>query len=137
MLIWKKASISGIYSKSNGTALLTSNGLVSTTLPTQLFGPGATVLYNGTSYGVNISMYPFRHMIVSGAWSKSFSNTNSPILLTNSGNTNYYGFGGYEFRKLIFQAGVTKFTQNISNSGTLPSMLTSYSFGIQRWFKGF
>jgi hypothetical protein len=137
MLIWKKASISGIYSKSNGTALLTSNGLVSTTLPTQLFGPGATVLYNGKSYGVNISMYPFRHMIVSGAWSKSFSNTNSPILLTNSGNTNYYGFGGYEFRKLIFQAGVTKFTQNISNSGTLPSMLTSYSFGIQRWFKGF
>jgi hypothetical protein len=137
MLIGRKASISGVYSKSNGTALLTSTGLATTSLPTQLFGPGAAVLYNGKSYGVNLSLYPFRHMIVSGAWSKSMSDTNSPVLLTNSGNTNYYGFAGYEFRKLIFQAGVTKFTQSISNSGTLPSMLTSYSFGIQRWFKGF
>ncbi len=137
MLIWKKASISGAYSKSDGTALLTSSGLVATTLPSQVLPPGATMLYNGKNYGVNVSFYPVRHMIVSGAWSKSFANTNSPLLLSNSGNTNYYGFAGYEYRKLIFQAGVTKFTQSISNSGVLPSMLTSYSFGIQRWFKGF
>ncbi len=137
MLIGRKASISGYYSKSSGTALLTSAGLVSTTLPTQLFGPGAVFLYNGKNYGVNISLYPIRHMLVSTAWSKSFSDTNSPTLVTNGGNTNYYGFAGYEFRKLIFQAGVTKFTQSLSNSGALPSVLTSYSFGIQRFFKGF
>jgi hypothetical protein len=137
MLIGRRASLSGYYSKSSGTALLTSTGLVATALPAQLFGPGAAVLYNGKSYGVNMSLYPIKHMLVSTSWSKSFNDTNSPLLVTNGGNTNYYGFAGYEFRKLIFQAGATKFSQSILNSGTLPSMLTSYSFGIQRWFKGF
>ncbi|MFY9741040.1 MAG: hypothetical protein WAK21_03495 [Candidatus Sulfotelmatobacter sp.] len=137
MLIWNKASLSGIYSKSNGVGILTSTGVVTTAVPSQLLGPGASVLYNGKSYGVNTSFYPVRHMIVSGAWSKSFGSSTSPLLAQNSGNTNYYGFAGYEYRKLIFQAGVTKFTQAISDSGTLPSMLTSFSFGVQRWFKGF
>jgi hypothetical protein len=137
MLIWKKASISGLYSKSSGVGILTSSGVVDTTLPTQVLPPGAATLYSGKVYGANISFYPVRHMIVSGAWSKAFGSTSSPILLTNSGNTNYYGFMGYEYRKLIFQAGATKFTQSISNSGTLPTMLTSFTFGVQRWFKGF
>ncbi len=137
MLIWNKASLSGIYSKSNGVALLTSTGLTTTSIPTQAFGPGATILYNGKSYGANISFYPFKHMLISGAWSKSFGTTDSPVLLTNDGNTNYYGFAGYEYRKLLFQAGVTKFTQSISNSGQPPSMLTSFSAGVTRWFKGF
>ncbi len=137
MLIWNKASLSGIYSKSNGVALLTSTGLATTTLPTQAFGPGASILYSGKSYGVNTSFYPFKHMLVSGAWSKSFGTTNSPLLLTNNGNTNYYGFAGYEYRKLLFQAGVTKFTQSISSSGLPPTLLTSFSAGVTRWFKGF
>jgi len=137
ILTWKKASISGIYTKSNGTAILTSAGLVNTTLPSQVLPPGAATLYNGRNYGSTVMMRPKRHMVISGSWSKAFANTSSPILLTNSGTTNYYGFAGYEFRKLIFQAGVTKFTQSISNSGTGPTMLTSYSFGIQRWFKAF
>ncbi len=137
MFIWNKASLSGVYSKSNGVALLTSTGVVSTPVPAQLLGPGASVLYNGKNYGVNVSLYPVRHMIVSGAWSKSFGNTTSPLLLSNNGNTNYYGFAGYEYRKLLFQAGVTKFTQSISDSGVPASMLTSFSFGVSRWFKGF
>jgi hypothetical protein len=137
MLIWKKASVSGIYSKSSGVAILTANGLVATPVPAQLLGPGATVLFKGTSYGANVSFYPVRHMIVSTAWSKSISDTTSPILFSNNGNSNYYGFAGYEFRKLLFQAGYTKFNQSISNSGIPASMLTSYSFGVSRWFKGF
>ncbi|MFZ0419867.1 MAG: hypothetical protein WAM04_17340 [Candidatus Sulfotelmatobacter sp.] len=136
MLIWKQASVSGIYSKSSGAGLLTSTGIVTTpTVPAQALGNA--ILFNGSNYGVNVSLYPIRHLIVSTAWSRSLSNTNSPVLLSNSGNTNIYGFAGYEYRKLLFQAGYTRFDQSISNSGTLPSMLTSYSFGISRWFKGF
>ncbi|HVI07651.1 MAG TPA: hypothetical protein VND65_05100 [Candidatus Binatia bacterium] len=137
MLIGRKASVSTVFSKSSGTALLTSAGLVSTTLPSQVYGPNATVLFSGESYGGNVSFYPIRHMIVSTSWSKSIADTNSPLLLSMNGNTNYYGFAGYEFRKLLFQAGMTRFNQSISNSGTPASMLTSYSFGISRWFKGF
>jgi hypothetical protein len=137
MLIWNKASLSGIYSKSSGTGILTSTGIVSTPVPGQVLGQGNSILYNGSNYGVNVSLYPFRHMIVSTSWSKSLSDTTSPLLLQNSGNTNYYGFAGYEFRKLLFQAGMTRFDQSIGGSGQLPTMLTSYSFGISRWFKGF
>ena len=137
MLGWKKASISGIYSQSNGTAILTSSGLVNTTVPAQVLPPGAATIYNGRNYGVTINTFPIRHLSINGAWSKGLANTNSPILLTNSGSTNYYGFAGYEYRKLIFTAGATKFNQYVSNFGNGPTMLTSFTFGVQRWFKAF
>jgi hypothetical protein len=137
MLIWKKAAMSAFYSQSDGTAILTSTGLVTTPVPSQVLAPGDSILYAGKNYGATVSLYPIRHMVVSGSWSKSFANTDSPLLLSNDGNTNYYGFLGYEYRKLMFTSQVVKFNQFISNSGTAPSMLTSYSFGVQRWFKGF
>ena len=137
ILIWKKASVSGIYSRSDGTAILTSTGLVNTTVPSQLLPPGAATLYKAENYGSTLSLYPTRRMVVSGSWSRSFGATNSPLLLSNNGNTNYYGFLSYEYRKLLFSANVIKFNQFISNSGAPPSMLTSFSFGVSRWFKGF
>jgi hypothetical protein len=138
MLIWSRASVSGIYTKSDGTSILTATGLAPTPVPgPRRAGSGQLGFYNGTSYGANLSVFPVKHMSISTAWSKSLSNTSSPSLLSNSGNTNYYGLAGYEYRKLLFQAGFTKFNQSISTSGTPPTMLTSYSFGISRWFKGF
>jgi hypothetical protein len=137
MLISSRASISGIYTKSDGTSILTATGLAPTPVPTSVLAPGNSILYNGASYGVNLSVFPVKHMSISTAWAKSLSNTASPSLLSNSGNTNYYGLATYEYRKLLFQGGFTKFNQNISTSGTPPTMLTSYSFGISRWFKGF
>jgi hypothetical protein len=137
MLIWSRASVSGIYTKSDGTSILTATGLAPTPVPTTVLAPGNAVLYNGSSYGASLSVFPVKHMSISTAWSKSLSNTTSPSLLSNSGNTNYYGLATYEYRKLLFQAGFTKFNQSISTSGTPPTMLTSYSFGISRWFKGF
>jgi hypothetical protein len=137
MLIWRRASVSGTYTQSSGTSLLTSNGLVATPIPSQVISPGNSILFNGKSYGGSLSVYPIRNMTISTSWSKSLSDTVSPLLLSNNGSTNYYGLATYQYRKLLFQAGVTKFTQGISSSGTLPSMLTSYSFGVSRWFKGF
>ncbi len=137
MLIWRRASVSGTYTQSSGTSILTANGLVATPIPAQVISPGNSILFNGKSYGSSVSVYPVRNMSISTAWSKSLSNTVSPLLLSNNGATNYYGLATYQYRKLLFQAGVTKFTQSISSSGTLPSMLTSYSIGVSRWFKGF
>jgi hypothetical protein len=136
MLIGTKASLSGTYTKAVGTAIETATGLVASPLPAQALS-GNAVLFNGRDYGVNLSVFPIKRMAISTAWSKALSNTTSPILLSNAGNTNYYGLLTYEYRKLLFQAGVTKFTQSISTSEAPPTMLTSYSFGISRWFKGF
>jgi hypothetical protein len=140
ILGWDKVSISGTYSKSNGTAILTATGLVTTPIPTQLLGPGASILYAGESYGGNLGLYPWKRMIVRVSWSRALANSSGPLTLSNSGFTNYYGFAGYEYRKLLFQAGYTRFNQAIFNSGMPmqpPSMLTSFSFGVSRWFKGF
>jgi len=137
MLMWPKASISGNYMQSHGTAIFTATGLVTTPVPPVLIAPTNTVLFSGKSYGSNVTLHPTKHIWITGAWSKSFSNTVSPLLLANSGSTNYYGLATYEYRKLMFQAGVVKFNQFISASGQPPAMLTSYSFGVSRWFKGF
>jgi hypothetical protein len=137
MLFWKKASISGFYCQSNGMAILTSTGLVNTTVPSQVLPPGAATIYSGRNYGVTINTFPIKHLVINGAWSKALANTTTPTLLSNSGGTNYYGYLGYDYRKLIFTAGVTKFNQFVSTSGEPPTMLTSFSFGVQRWFKGF
>ncbi len=140
ILSWGKASISGTYSKSNGVAILTATGLVATTIPTTLLPPGASTLYSGESYTGNFGLYPLKRMIVRVAWSRSLANTSGPTTLSNSGFTNYYGFFGYEYRKLLFQAGYTRFDQAIFTSGLPmqpPSMLTSFSFGVTRWFKAF
>lgn len=137
MLIWKRASVSGIYSQSSGVAILTATGLVATPVPPQLFGPGSSVLFSGRNYGGTVTFYPIRHLDISTSWTRSIGDTTSPLLLSNNGNTNYYGFATYEYRKLLFQAGYTRFDQSISMSGQPPSMLTSYTFGISRWFKGF
>ena len=137
MLLWPKASISGNYMQSNGTAILTAVGLIPTPVPPVLIGPTNTILFTGKSYGSNATLHPTKHIWITGAWSKSFSNSVSPLLLSNSGSTSYYGLATYEYRKLLFQAGVVKFNQFISASGQPPTMLTSYSFGVSRWFKGF
>jgi len=137
MLMWSRASVSGIYTQASGTSILTASGLVASPVPGSVLGAGNSILYNGKSYGGSFSVFPVKHMSISTAWSKSLSDTTAPTLLTNSGNTNYYGLATYEYRRLLFQAGFTKFDQSISNSGTPATMLTSYSFGISRWFKGF
>jgi len=137
ILIWRKASISGIYSQANGTSILTANGLVLTPVPPPLVSPSNLIVFNGKNYGGTLSVYPIRNLSVSTSWTKALSNTLSPLLLSNNGSTNYYGLLTYQYRKLLFTAGVIRFDQHISSSGLPATMLTSYSFGVTRWFKGF
>ena len=137
---WDKASIAGTYSKSNGEAIQTATGLVVTTIPTTLLPPGDSTLYTGESYGGTVTFHPVRRLIINTAWTRTLSNTRGPTAITSGGHTNYYGFASYEYRKLLFQAGYLRFDQSIFNFGAVnqpPSMLTSFSFGVSRWFKAF
>jgi len=136
-LISRRYAVSGNYFKGHGQAILTSTGLAPIPLPPGVLSPGNMFLYNGKGYGANVGTFPLRHLNINVAWSKSFGTTTSPILFSNSGNTNYYGLLTYEYRKVLFSALVNKFDQHIFPSATLPSMVTSYSFGVTRWFKGF
>jgi hypothetical protein len=137
MVISPRVTVSGNFTKSSGMSILTATGLVATPVPASMVSPDNSIVYNGSSYGGSFAVNPVKHMVVSTSWSRALSNTVSPLLLSNNGSTNYYGLATYQYRKLLFSAGCTKFNQSISSSSTLPSMLTSYSFGISRWFKGF
>jgi hypothetical protein len=137
MLRWRWVSLSANYTESYGTAILTANGLVSTPVPGQLISPSNFMVYNGKSYGGTFNIAPLRNLGISTSYSKSDSNTVSPLQLSNNGSTMYYGLLQYRLRKLVFSAGATNFRQEISTSGTLPSVVTSYSFGVTRWFKAF
>lgn len=137
MLMWRRASVSANYTESNGTSILTANGLVATPLPPSMISPGNVILYNGTSEGGTFKINPLRNLAISTAYSKAHSNTVSPLLMSNNGSKMYNGLATYQFRKVLFNAGFTKFQQDISSSSTLPSVITSYFFGVSRWFKGF
>lgn len=137
ILIWRRGSLSGTYTRASGTSILTTTGLVATPVPASLVSPSNAVVYTGTSYGGAAGFYPVRRMSINVSWSKSLSNTVSPLLLSNNGSTNIYGLANYEYRKLVFTAGFTKFNQSIGSSSAFPSMVTSFSFGVSRWFKGF
>jgi hypothetical protein len=137
MLLWRRATVSANYSQAKGTSVFTASGLVQTPVPGSLISPENSTLYNGVSYGGTFKVNPTHNLVISTAYEKTGSNTLSPLMFSNNGSTVYTSLLQYTFRKVVFTAGATKFNQHIFPSSTPPSMLTSYSFGITRWFKAF
>lgn len=137
MLLWRRATVSANYMESKGTAVFTATGLVQTPVPASVLSPINATLFNGTSYGGTFKVNPVHNMSISTSYEKTSGSTVSPLLLSNNGATIYNGLLQYIFRKVIFTAGATRFNQYIYPSSTAPSMLTSFSFGISRWFKAF
>jgi hypothetical protein len=137
MLLWKRIAASGNYEQSKGVAILTAQGLVPVPVPGQEL-PGSNLsTFNGKSYGGSLRFNPTRTLGFSASYSRSDSNSISALLPMNSASTSYYALATYRLRKLLFTAGYTNFRQSISTSGVPPSVVTSYYFGISRWFKAF
>jgi hypothetical protein len=126
------------YSQSNGASLLTANGLIS--IPAGL-PPGLitsnVVIYNGKSFGASASGTLFRKILISGAYSEASGATISPQLSTKSNSQMFTSMLRYPYRKVYITAGFTRFNQGISSSSGLPAMISSYYFGISRWFNIF
>ncbi len=131
-------SIGGNYSKSDGTSVVTAQGLVPVPVP---IVSNNMLLFNGIGKGVQASGSPVRRMTISGSWTESTSNLfglNTNGVLPSKNKTEMVnGYLAYQFRKMYFNAGVLQFRQDISASGTPASVVTSYYFGISRWFKAF
>ena len=134
-LSWRRYSATANYSQSAGTSVLTSAGLVAVPLP--VVSPADLIVFDGKSYGASIGMSPMRYLNISAGYSKANSNTVSPNLNSANQTELYNAVLTYQFRKLYFNAGATRFWQVVGNSGTPPSVITSYYFGVTRWFKVF
>jgi hypothetical protein len=129
--------LSGSYSKSSGNALLTAAGLVPTPVPLPVVNPEAVVLYNGKSYAAAFSSHPIRGLTFTALYSKALSDTESSQTTSSNSNKNLNFFIAYHLRKLELNAGFSKFEQGFSVSGSPPTMVGSYYFGIKRWFNFF
>jgi len=132
-----RCSISGSYEKSDGTSVLTANGLVPVGLPVvtnNLFQ------FEGIGKGLSMSLPLLRGMSLSGAYTEANSTTtglNTISGVSNNKMSSFNAYYTYAFRKMYLNAGVLQFRQGLSGSGTPPSVITSYYFGISRWFKAF
>ncbi len=134
---WHRCSLGGNFSQSDGTSVLTPNGLVVVTVPLPSNG---LVVFNGKSKGVSLGASPTRGLSFSAAWSKANSSTLGQGVgaLTSINESQLItGLLTYRYRKLNFNASVVQFRQSISASGTPPSSITTYYFGVSRWFKLF
>jgi hypothetical protein len=128
----RRLQVNGLYTQSSGIQLLGAGGLISPP-PT----PGLTdfILFSGSSYGGGIMVTPLKRLSISGAFSRSISNTIAST--TSNNNTEIFNAQmQYHLRRIGLQAGYTRFTQGISAIGA-PVNTTSYFVGMSRWFDFF
>ncbi len=130
-------TLSGNYSISTGASVLTAAGLTPTPVPViPVVSASGLVLFDGKSYGFSLGAAPVRNLTVSATYTRAFSDTNSPTLVSNNQTGMINGLVRYRLRKLLLTGGFTRFNQNISISGT-PVQSSSYYMGISRWFDWF
>jgi len=132
---WRRFQMATNYSQSSGQSVLTSSGLVA--LPSPVITGSDVVVFDGKGEGASISAAPIRNMNVTVSYSRSIGSIGGQTINSNTLSELYNGFLTYRLRKLYFNAGVTKFRQDVTGSGSFASQQTSYYFGISRWFKFF
>ena len=125
------------YSRSSGNAILTGSGLVATPVPLPVVSAAAVVLYGGHAYSFGVGANPMRGLTLSASYSQAISNTENGSANSNNNTSQLTATMLYRVRKTYFQAGYARLVQGFSASGTPPSMLGSFYFGLTRWFSFF
>lgn len=136
---YRRYSLNGFYSTSNGTAAFTPTGLVALpgNLPPEALPPGTAIVFNSKAYGFNASASPMRRLNVSAGYAQSSGDTIDPLLSTFTKNTLINGVMQYRLRKVYVNGGYTHLTQSVGTLGTAPASVTTYYIGISRWFNFF
>jgi hypothetical protein len=137
-LNWRGYTVGGNFSQSTGSSVLTATGLVPVPSPVV---SNNLIVYSGRGYGFGAGGSPIRGLSISVSYSNATSSTSGSdtngLIVTNNNTALTTGVLTYQFRKLYFNASVLQFRQGISTSGIAPSLVTSYYFGVSRWFKLF
>jgi hypothetical protein len=118
----------GLYTN-QGIASLPS-GLPPTLLP-------STVLYGGTSYSAGVGGMPIRGLTFSGSYVKTQSTTQNGSLSSNNDTEEANLYMQYKVRKVYLTAGYSRLVQGFSTSTLAPAMVSTYYFGLSRWFNFF
>lgn len=128
--------VSGGYSKSSGSGLVTPTGIATPPpgVPPPLL---TTILYGGRSYSASLGSNPRRGLSFTGTYVNSRSETESGSAGSTNKSEQAYAYLSYRFRKVYFNAGYSRLLQGFSASGQPPTLVSTYYFGVSRWFKVF
>jgi len=125
------------YSKSSGVGVYTAQGIAP--LP-----PGVpptllplSVLYGGRTYSVGVGSTPIRGLSFTGSYANTRSNSQTGLLSSNNRTDEANMYLLYKFRKVFFTAGYSRLVQGFSASTQAPAMISTYYFGLSRWFNFF
>jgi hypothetical protein len=128
--------VSGSYARSTGEGLYTNQGIG--TLPTNI--PPSVVVslvsYTGRTYTLGVGA-TFRGLIFSGSYASTRSSTDGELLPSYNATDEANAYLQYHFRKVFFTAGYSRLLQGFSASALPPALVSTYYFGISRWFRVF
>ena len=131
-----RLAVGGGYSKSSGSSLLSSAGLVTTTLP-PLVPNQLLNLYGGEGYSASLSGNPTRRLTFSASYNKSRINaTNQGVNSWNNSEQQAFYFQ-YQLRQINLNGGYTRIIQGFSASSAPPADVSSFFIGFSRWFNFF
>lgn len=129
-------TLNGNYSSSDGSAVQVPGGLAPTPLP-PVIAPGLLILYRGTSYGFGFGSSPVSRLTIGAGFARGYSNTFAADVGSSNSNTTVNAVFHYRFRKMELNGGYSRLVQGFSASGLPPAMVSSYYFGVSRWFNFF
>jgi len=132
----RRFTVTGNYTQSSGTSVLTNAGLVPLP-PTPGVPESDLILFGGSSYGGGMSATPLRRLTLSASYSRSLSNTLSNDISSRNNTEIINAQMQYHLRRIGLLSGYTRFTQGISAGGVLPGTANSYFVGVSRWFDFF
>jgi hypothetical protein len=133
---FKRYSVTGLYSRSNGLAVLSANGtLVPSQLPSLV--PDNTYVYNANVWGVNGSAALFRRLVFSGGYTNVASDTRAGLFATASNGDRYFTRMDYTLRKFAIQGGFSRVIQAVSTIPGGPRETNAFFVTLTRWFNVF
>lgn len=131
-----KLNLGAGYSRSRGTSLATSTGLVPSLVPPVI--PGSLlILYGGKSYSFSLSGSPVRKLTFTASYVKATSDSRDQGVFSWNKMDQENAYVQYQFRQIGLRAGYTRLLQGFSASGTPPANVNSFSVGLYRWFNFF
>ena len=133
----KRFSISGAYSKADGTSILTPTGLTPVLVPVPIVTPAQVILFGGKAYSIGAATTPIRGLTLSASYSKALSNTVGTSASSQNNTEQMSAFLQYKLRQLWITGGYLKLTQGFSVLGGPPTKGSSFFIGVSRWFKFF
>lgn len=128
---------SGSYSKSSGEAIATGSGLIPVPVPPPTLPSSLVSLFGGDSYSFGLSSTPVKKLVLAATYAKSLSSTSTDTISSNNKNVQFNTLIQYQFRKLNFTSGYARLEQGFSSSSTPPQVVSTYYFGVARWFNFF